>query len=209
MQGYSSHCVCVAPLAGQYKMYIPFTPCHRFEEGLDFWPGCTTWWTYASMTASWTKYMWKTNTNRAAAWHRYCSTYVCAVIERWKEELECKKGTEIYLRYKHDKKLFQRYTSNARTARLTECRFTDNAALLATSREATVLFLWTYIKVAESFGLSVSIPKIKLMVVGRLVEEEDRTPINIDENNVEHVKEFPYFGSVIQSSGRMDADVEH
>ena len=137
--------------------------------------------------------------------------YSCAVIERWKEELEGEEGTGIYLRYKHDKKLFQRYTwsRNALTTRLTECQFADDAALLATSREAAILSLQTYIKVATSFGLCVSIPKTKLMVTGRVVEEEDKAPIVIDENSViEYVDEFPYLGSVIQSSSRMDADVE-
>ena len=57
--------------------------------------------------------------------------------------------------------------------------------------------------------MCVSIPKTKLMVTGRVVEEEDKAPIVIDKNSVvDHVDEFPYIGSVIQSSGRMDADVE-
>ena len=47
------------------------------------------------------------------------------------------------------------------------------------------------------------------MVTGKVIEEEDRAPIVIDEDNVvDHVNEFPYLGSVIQSSGRVDADVE-
>ena len=135
--------------------------------------------------------------------------YSCAVIERWKEELEGEEGTGVYLRYKHDKKLFRRYTRNANTAMLTECQFADDAALLATSREAAILSLKAYIKVATSFGLCVSIPKTKLMVTGRVIEEEDRAPIVIDEDKVvDHVNEFPYLGSVIQSSGRVDVDIE-
>ena len=63
----------------------------------------------------------------------------CAVIERWKEELKDEEGTGIYLRYKHDKKLFQRYTRNVTTTRSTERQFADDAALLATSREAAIL----------------------------------------------------------------------
>ena len=121
--------------------------------------------------------------------------YSCAVIERWKEELEGEEGTGVYLRYKHDKKLFQRYMRNANTARLTECQFVDDAALLATSREAAILSLKAYIKVATSFGLCVNIPKTKLMVTGRVIEEEDRAPIVIDEDKVvDHVNEFSYLG---------------
>ena len=41
------------------------------------------------------------------------------------------------------------------------------------------------------------------MATGRVVEEKDKAPIAIDENSVvDYVDEFPYLGSVIQSSGR-------
>ena len=47
------------------------------------------------------------------------------------------------------------------------------------------------------------------MVTGRVIEEEDRASIVIDEDKVvDHVNEFPYLGSVIQSSGRVDVDIE-
>ena len=37
----------------------------------------------------------------------------------------------------------------------------------------------TYIDVAADFGLTVSVPKTKLMVTGRRVTPEDRTPIPV------------------------------
>ena len=46
------------------------------------------------------------------------------------------------------------------------------------------------------------------MVTGRLVEESDRKVITIDSGDIEAVDEFPYLGSLIASSGRMDVDVD-
>ena len=47
------------------------------------------------------------------------------------------------------------------------------------------------------------------MAAGKGVLEEDRMPLYMDDTNqVEHVSEFPYLSSVIESSGRMDADIE-
>ena len=92
---------------------------------------------------------------------------------------------------------------------LNECQFADDAALLATTRTGAVRALREYMQVAEDFGLTVSIPKTKIMAVGREVTEDDRTPLRLDDTNViEAVSEFPYLGSTIAASGRMDSDVE-
>ncbi len=43
----------------------------------------------------------------------------------------------IKLNYKYDQKLFRRYVRNADVRLLTECLFTDDGALLATTRAGT------------------------------------------------------------------------
>ena len=64
-------------------------------------------------------------------------------------------------------------------------------------------------RVAGEFGLTVSIPKMKVMVTGREVTETDGSPLHIDDTNmVESVFEFPYLGSVVEASCRMDTDIE-
>ena len=45
------------------------------------------------------------------------------------------------------------------------------------------------------------------MVTGRLVEEEDLAPIVLEGGEVEAMEKFPYLGSLVDSSGKMDADV--
>ena len=53
-----------------------------------------------------------------------------------------------------------------------------------------------------------SIPKTKQMVTGRIVEEEDQDYISLDGGSIEAIEEFPYLGSIIESSGKMDVDVD-
>ena len=106
----------------------------------------------------------------------------------------------VYLRYNNDG--FRRYTRNAQEIKITECQLADAAALLATARDEAVRALREYMQVAEDFGLTVSIPKTKIMAVGREVTEEDRTPLHLDDTNVVHsVSEFPYLGSTIAATG--------
>ena len=65
-----------------------------------------------------------------------------------------------------------------------------------------------YQLVSRYFGLTVSIPKSKHMVTGRETITEDEAPISINGGEIEAVDEFPYLGSMIAASGRMDVDVE-
>ena len=49
---------------------------------------------------------------------------------------------------------------------------------------------------------------MKQMVTGRMIEEEDQEYIALDSGSIEVVQEFPYLGSIIESSGKMDVDVD-
>ena len=59
--------------------------------------------------------------------------------------------------------LFRKYTKNAQGCSLSDCQF---AALLATTRDGAEKAIHAYIEVADAFGLSVSIQKTKLLVLG-------------------------------------------
>ena len=134
--------------------------------------------------------------------------YACLVVERWTARVAELKGVGIYLRYKNDGKLFRRYTRNAHESWLTECQFADDAALLATTQTGAERAMKEYLQVAEDFGLTVSIPKTKLMVTGREATAADRTRLLVNGTEIEWVTEFPYFGSMIASSERVDTDVD-
>ena len=66
----------------------------------------------------------------------------------------------------------------------------------------------TYVEVSRALGMTVSLPKTKLMVTGYGVTDEDRAPIAVGDGMVECVDQFAYLGSLVSSSGRIDAEVD-
>ena len=135
--------------------------------------------------------------------------YVCLFVERWTERVAGTAGVGVNVKYKHDRKLFRRYTCNADEARFTDLQFADDAALLTTTRAgAKGLYIIMYIDVAADFDLSVNVSKTKLMVTGRKATTDDRVPILVGDDRIESVIEFQYLRSVIASSGRMLPDID-
>ena len=134
--------------------------------------------------------------------------FTCLVTERWQARVEGAEGVGIALNFKYDQKLFRRYTRNANVKLLMECLFADDGALLASTRTGTERAVREYQATCSSFGLTVSNPKTKHMVTGRLVEDGDKEPIAVEGGEICAVEEFPYLGSLIAESGRIDADVE-
>ena len=80
--------------------------------------------------------------------------------------------------------------------------------ILATSKRGAELATTEYMVVGKDFGLSLSIPKTKVMAVGKKVMTEDRIPLKVGGEETEAVSEFPYLGSQIESFGRMTLDVD-
>ncbi len=110
--------------------------------------------------------------------------------------------------YKLDGKLFRRYSKNATARVVTDCLFADDGALLFSTRSSAESAIRAYESVSSSFGLTVNSSKTKHMVTGRLVEERDRDVIQVDGGTIECVQEFPYLGSLVSDSGRIDGKVE-
>jgi hypothetical protein len=107
------------------------------------------------------------------------------------------------LHHKYDQRLFRRHIKKASVRVLTECLFSDDGVLLATSRCGAERALVEYQKTASDFGLTVGNPKTKHMA-----EESDKVPIAVEGGEICAVEEFAYLGSHIAASGRMDNDVE-
>ena len=72
--------------------------------------------------------------------------YSSLVVERWAAKMENTEGAGVYLRYKHDGKLFRIYTWNAQATKITECQFADDAALLATTKAGDERALREYVQ---------------------------------------------------------------
>ena len=64
---------------------------------------------------------------------------------------------------------FRRYIKNASVQWITECLYTDDGALLASTRPGAECAVVTYQQVCKDFDLAVSIPKTKHTVTGRQV----------------------------------------
>ncbi len=86
--------------------------------------------------------------------------YACLVAERWKEVVAGIEGVAIVWRYKLDQKLFRRYTTKACESQLTECKFADDLAIFATTREGAKNAMRAFVNVASDFGLQLGeLPK--------------------------------------------------
>ena len=112
------------------------------------------------------------------------------------------------LKYKLDGKLFRKSIRSAESVRLSECQFANDTAILASTRQGTEDAIMAYIDMADKFGLTVNLLKTKLLVMGYGLMEEDMASIEVGGDTVERVNEFPYLGSVVMSSGRIDAEVD-
>ena len=111
--------------------------------------------------------------------------YTCLTVERWLERVKDVEGVGMTIKYKLDRKLFRRYTRNVSERRVTECQFADDGAFLASVRPAAEKIALMYQQTSRNFGLTVSLPKTKHMVTGRMVEEEDLASIVLDGGEVE------------------------
>ncbi len=106
--------------------------------------------------------------------------FTCPVTERWQARVEGDEGVGITLNFKYDQKLFRRYTRNANVKLLMECLFPDDGALLASTRRGAERAVREYQATCSGFGLTVSNPKTKHMVIGRLVQESDQEPTSVE-----------------------------
>ena len=134
--------------------------------------------------------------------------YSCAVTERWLSRVQHVEGVGTTMLYKLVQQLFRRSTSGAEEYDIGECQFADDVALLATSRAGAEEAIGAYHSTATAFGLTVSFSKIKFLVAGHGVTEEDMHPIVTPGGSVECVPVFSYLGSQVSSDGKLDAEVE-
>ena len=111
--------------------------------------------------------------------------YACLFVDPWITRVDYACGVGLSLKYKHDRKLFRRYTHTTEESRITELQFADDASLLATTREGAEEALHKYVEVAGGFGLSVSIPKTKVLVTAREARAADRTLNQVGDKQID------------------------
>ena len=92
-------------------------------------------------------------------------------------------------------------------AKVTELQFADDAALVGSSREEIERAARVLDSVTTEWGLTMSIPKTKLLVVGTC-DEEDLRPLTIRGKTIEVVSDFRYLGALVEAHGEVLMDVE-
>ena len=64
-------------------------------------------------------------------------------------------------------------------------------------------------EVSAGWGLTLSVPKTKLLVAGVGLSPDDVAPLQMSGGTVQVVKEFQYLGSLVEAAGGMTGEVEH
>ena len=75
---------------------------------------------------------------------------------------------------------------------LSECLFADAAALVCSCREDVVLAARIFDEIATENGLTLSVPKTRLLVAGLGFTIDDLAPLELDGGVVEVVEQFKY-----------------
>ena len=91
---------------------------------------------------------------------------------------------------------------------VTELLFADDAAAVGTTRESIERAARTLSEVTSEWGLTMSMPKTKLLIAGVPCVEEDLQPINIRGETIKAVSDFRYLGAVVEAHGGIVKDVE-
>ena len=85
--------------------------------------------------------------------------YTCLEMVRWTARADSAEGVSITVRYKHDEKLFMRYTRNGKQRRITMCLFADDMPFLASIRSGAERATQEYQQTNDCINLTLSIPK--------------------------------------------------
>ena len=87
-----------------------------------------------------------------------------------------------------------------------ELLFADDAAAVGTSRRSMEAAATALEELITAWGLSLSIPKTKLLVAGT-PHSEDLQPLQLAGGSAECVTDFQYLGSVVEAKGGVGKDV--
>ena len=76
----------------------------------------------------------------------------------------------------------------------------SDAALVCSCRGDIVLAARMFNEVTTEYGLTLSVPKTKLLVAGPGLTNDDLAPLDLNEGVVEVVEHFKYLGSLVEAS---------
>ena len=112
---------------------------------------------------------------------------------------------DITIWYKADGRLVGSRAPKRDTAKLSELQFADDYAILAQTKEKVVHAMSKLFEITSQWGLTISVPKTKVLVVGGRDEEEHF--LSVGDRQLEIVEEFKHLVSVIHHSGSAQSDI--
>ena len=132
--------------------------------------------------------------------------YFSFVIDRWLSRYQAV-GVEV--QFKLGGKLVGERTRRPSSFVMSECMFTDDEALVCSCRENMVLTARMFDEVAGKSGLTLSVPKTKLLAAGTGLTSANLAPLELDEGVVDVIDLFKYLGSLVEARGGMVAEVSN
>ena len=129
--------------------------------------------------------------------------YFALVVDRWVGRCQVV-GVEV--QFKLGGRLVGERSRRPDSFVPSECLFGDDAALVCSSRDEMILVARMFDKVATEFGLTLSIPKMKLLVAGIGLTGDDLVPLELEAGVVE-VDRFKYLGSLVEARGGVVGEI--
>ena len=124
------------------------------------------------------------------------------VVEAWR--WECREVAVTVL-YRADGRLIGSRSKMEQTS-WSELQFADDMAVVTTSRAGMIHAMLKLFEVTSRWDLTVSVPKTKVMVIGR--GEEVQLPLQVGDIQLEAVSHFKYLGSILHQNGLSESDVK-
>jgi len=90
---------------------------------------------------------------------------------------------------------------------VTESQFADDLVLYAVTRTAYESICRGFVQVESFYGLTVSLPKTKGLILGVTVGEGDDSPVVVAGGEMEMERAFTYLGSELSGDGEITAEV--
>ena len=130
--------------------------------------------------------------------------YFGLVIDRW---LSLCQAAGVEVQFKMGGKLIGERTRRPCSFVLSECLFANDAALVCSFKANMVLAVRIFDKVATEYGLTLSVPKTKMLVAGIGLTNDDLAPLEQDGGIVRVVEQFKYLGSLVEASGGVTGEI--
>ena len=130
--------------------------------------------------------------------------YFALVMEQWR--VRCGEfGVDVQYKYRGGGgggKLVGERTRRPLTGKITELLFADGAVVTGTDRDGMERAAKELERLVKCWGLTLSLAKTKLVVIGGEEGSEDELrPLVLEGGGIESVEEFKYLGSVVDRRG--------